>query len=314
LLLLVSTAVGQYCVSGPQSFADTNIGAVTLAGDSSIIQDGSDCPKVLGPKDLTNLTADIAPGKKYTLSFQVTACGYVYEHVVGAWIDYNKNGLFEPTENVFYLKGTVANAYTQEFVVPALDTRGVTRLRLQVQETSGTTIDPCSSFYYGATKDFSINLLPTNLYCNSGPTSDEDTSLGPAIFLGEKQDIVQYANPCPGNLGPRNFTDQRADIEAGKDYTFAFSVVTCNKPYPNILSSVWIDFDGNQVFDSNEQLLSPTPRFGAIFVTFTVPSSARKGPTSMRTMVQEMAKGGNTIGPCDMFQYGATYDYPILIN
>jgi len=61
-------------------------------------------------------------------------------------------------------------------------------------------------------------------------------------------------------------------------------------------------------------VLSPTPRFGAIFVPITVPSTATKGPTSMRTMVQEMTKGGNTIGPCDTFQYGATYDYPILIT
>jgi len=315
---LVSVAVGQgnYCSSGPGSLSDTNIGPVTLVGDGATsIQDGSDCPKTIGPKNLTNLVADISPGKTYTLTFEITGCGYVYAYVVGAWIDYNKNGYFEANENLFFLKGNTSNFSSQTFTVPlSLDTRGFTRLRLQVQETTDTTIDPCSGFYYGATKDYSVNLAATNLFCNCGPTSDQDTSLGPAIFLGEKTDIIQYAAPCPGTLGPRNFTDQRADLVRGKTYTFAFSVVTCNKPYPKILSSAWIDWNRNQVFDDSDRILQPSARFGALFAQVTVPSDAVPGPTSIRTMVQEMVNGGTTIGPCDMFQYGATYDYPLSVE
>jgi len=314
LLFLVSAAVGQYCNSGPSSSSDTNLGPVNLVGETSGISDNSDCPKTIGPKDLTNLVADVSSGKSYTLNFSITACGYVYQFVVGAWADYNKNGLFEETEKLFSVMGSTSGVYTQNFTVPKLDTRGLTRLRVQVQESSSPTIDPCSMFYYGATKDFSVDLRPANNYCECGPTSDQDTSLGPLIFLGEKKDIIQYANPCPGNLGPRNFTDQQAELFIGNSYTIAFSVVTCNKPYPKILSSIWIDWDANQVFDESERVLQPNARFGSIFVPVTVPANAVPGPTSMRTMVQEMVQGGVAIGPCDMFTYGATYDYPILIE
>jgi len=317
LFLLVSAAVGQYCPSGPGSSLDTNLGPVTIVGDgTSSIQDGTDCPKTIGPRDLTSLFSNISAGKTYTITFQITACsGYVYEHVIGAWIDYNKNGIFESNENLFFQKGTTGLFYSKPFTVPTpLDYRGPTRLRLQVQETSYDTIDPCSQFYYGATKDYTVNLGSPNLYCNCGPTSDQDTNLGPTIFLGEKLDIIQYASACPGNFGPRNFTEMRADVSIDKSYSFVMTVVTCNKQFPNIISSAWIDWNGNQDFEEWERVLAPTARFGAIFVQVTVPSNAVPGPTSMRTMVQEMMGGGNTIGPCDNFQYGATYDYPISIN
>jgi len=316
LFILISVTVGQdYCSSGPILTADTNLGPVTLVGDTTSIQDGFDCPKSVGPRDLTNLVADVSPGKTYTLTFQITACGSVYPYLVGAWIDYNKNGAFETNENLFFWKGNAVNTTSQSFTIPTpLDARGITRLRLQVAETTSTTIDPCDEFYYGATKDYSINLSSKNLYCNCGPTSDQDTTLGPAIFLGEKIDIIQYANPCPGTFGPRNFTDQLADLVRGKTYSFAFSVVTCNKPYPKTLSSAWIDWNRNEVFDDSERILPPNARFGGLFVQVTVPSNAVPGPTTVRTMVQEMVNGGTTIGPCDMFQFGGTYDYPISVQ
>jgi hypothetical protein len=309
-----------YCIPGPSSTADTNLGAVTLYGDApSSIQDTTNCPKVTNARNLTALSVDLSPGGSYTIRYDVTVCstGSFYASLVGAWIDYDRDGVFAPTESLFpfaYHAGGVIGA-SQSFVVPSTVTStGPTRLRIQLQETSLSTIDPCYYFTYGATKDYTVNIKPSSLYCNCGPTSDEDTHMGPAIFRGETRDIVQYNPPCPGALGPVNFTDQLVTLRQGETYPLSLSVITCRKAYPNIISAAWIDFNGDQIWDPvREQVLPFTNRFGALFAMVTVPIDARPGPTAMRAMVQEMLSGGSTIGPCDMFTYGGTQDYPVQI-
>jgi len=316
LSLLVSRIAGQtYCNSGPTSSADTNIGAVTLIGDNSRIDDTSNCPKTLGPQDLTRLVADLTPGGVYTLSYEVTACGYYYTAIAAAWIDYNHNGVFDTNENLFFNRHFGGSSESVNFLVPSeVAFVGTTRMRVQIQETDIMVINPCANFTYGATKDFSITLKANNPYCKAGPTSSEDTQLGPALLEGERNSIIQNAPVCPGYIGNANFTDVVLDLLVGRTYPYAFSVVTCRKQYP-IQAAAWVDWNQNHIWeDPLERILQPTTRYGAIVGTFTVPADAKTGPTSMRTMVQESPSGGGTIQPCDMFQYGGTYDYPLHVN
>jgi len=315
LIFLLSGVWGQYCVSGPQSSEDTNLGPVSLQGEGNTnIADPSNCPKTVGPKNLTGLSANLTVGKSYSLSFQVTACGSFYPYTVGAWIDYNNNGVFDASENLFFVNNMSSANYTQLFVVPLDITYfGSTRLRLQLQETNSSTINACANFTYGATKDFTVVLGRNDQYCTCGPTNIEDTHLGPTILQGDKIDIIEYYNPCPGSIGPVNYTDQRADLAAGSTYQIALTVITCNKQFPNILTSGWIDFNHNGEFEESEVIVPLTSRFGAIFATFTVPHLAKEGSTGMRLQVQEILNGATSIAPCDMFKYGGTKDYPITI-
>jgi len=153
-------AFGQlYCQSGPTTTVDSNLGAVTLNGDGSSIVDDTNCPGTIGPKDLTALKADLSLGKSYRLSYAVTTCGNSFPTLSGAWIDYNGNLLFDADEQL----GVFSNAKSvdTDFVVPASSDSvksGPTRLRVQVQETQATTINPCATFPYGATKDFTVEI------------------------------------------------------------------------------------------------------------------------------------------------------------
>jgi len=317
VFLLSYAAAQTYCTCGPSSLSYTNLGPVKLAGDSTIILDSTDCPKVIGPRDLTSLSADLTGQGIYTLDYAITVCnGSYYYNQIGAWVDYNHNGVFEADEGLFFANytGGIPSA-SQNFVVPKdLKYSGPTRLRVQVQElitNLGPLIDPCFMFPYGATKDFTVVLKPRSPYCDSGPTTPEDTHLGPLLLRGESKDIVQYAEPCPGFLGPTNFTDLIADVVVGQTYPLSLSVVTCRKEYP-VSASAWIDWNQNLEWEENERLFT-AGKYGAITLTFTVPQDAKTGPTSMRTMVQE-TDGSTTIGPCDMFKYGATQDYPIEVK
>jgi hypothetical protein len=157
--LLVYTQGQTYCASGPTTTVDSNLGAVALTGDSSNIADDTNCPGTIGPKDLTAQKADIAPGASYKLTFAVTSCGNSFPTLAGAWIDYNKNMLFDDAEKLGAYSTIKAVEYT--FIVPPAGDAlvyGDTRLRVQVQETQATTLNPCASFPYGATKDFSIEI------------------------------------------------------------------------------------------------------------------------------------------------------------
>jgi len=312
LLLSYTSAQPTYCVSGPTYTSDTNLGPVSLKGDSSTITDSFDCPKVIGPRNLTNLTADLTTDGLYNLVFSITACGVVYGSTVGAWIDYNNNGVFETNENLFFRSyvGTAFNT-SVPFVVQHNGTYyGSTRLRVQVQETSSTQIIPCATFSFGGTKDFTVVIKRASPYCTSGPTSEEDTQLGPLMLQGEKRDLVQYAEPCPGYLGPTNFSDIVADVVPGRSYPLALSVVSCRKQYIQV-TSIWIDWNGDFIWTENERVLQPTTKFGAIMHTISVPSDAKIGTTAMRVMVQETSNP--SIGPCDDFKYGATQDYVINV-
>jgi len=55
---------------------------------------------------------------------------------------------------------------------------GVTRLRVQVQETQATTLNPCATFPYGATKDFTVEVKSSG-----GSASTGGGMSGGSIFI-----------------------------------------------------------------------------------------------------------------------------------
>jgi len=166
VLLLSTLCLGQdYCNCGPATIIDSNLGATALQGDSTSIADTTNCPGVIGPRDLTAQEADVTTGSTYTLNTAVTSCGGNFGTVAGAWIDWNQNLVFDGPERIanFTTLKTVVWAFT---VPPGGDSvtgivGGKTRMRVMVQETSAASIDPCGMFQYGATKDFSIMVKTT---------------------------------------------------------------------------------------------------------------------------------------------------------
>jgi len=148
-----------YCVSGPLTNEDSNLGAVTVIGETRNIRDATDCPGKTGPQNFLDQIADVVRGQTYSISFNVTTCGDPYNTSTAVWIDYDHDLIFSSADlAVTYTKqqGVVNAAFT----VPTGPYLGDTVLRVQVQETESTKIDPCATFSYGGTKDFTVTLLP----------------------------------------------------------------------------------------------------------------------------------------------------------
>jgi len=149
-----------YCTPGPTTTVDGNLGLVRMRGDSKTIEDTNDCPGYIGARDVTSQVVDVHQGGTYTLVYNVTSCGNVFPTVSGAWIDFDGNGTFETSELLFPFNrsnGLVSTTFTINPTSPMI--KGMTRMRVQVQETSSTNaLDPCSRFAYGGTKDFNVSI------------------------------------------------------------------------------------------------------------------------------------------------------------
>jgi len=152
-----------------QKTEDTEFGPVTLVGDGNSIRDNNGCPANVGPLDLTYLSTTLSKGVSYTLTLDRNTCGEYFVAIIGAWIDWNQNKVWDASELIFPFSqqiGTVS--YT--FTVPNTARLGQTRMRLQVQEigsTDTTTINPCAMFNWGDTKDYSIYVTAGTAALNS---------------------------------------------------------------------------------------------------------------------------------------------------
>jgi len=165
LLLSVWNVAADYCNAGNTVVGDSNLGLVHLNGvQGSSIVDDTNCPGGTGVVDLTAKKAVLQPGGSYTLNFQATTCDAGWARLGYAHIDYNGNGVYDPSELLG--QQTVDNRVAPmdiafNFVPPcegAGTVVGTTRMRVFVVE-SGFNPNPCLTFSYGGVKEFSIEMI-----------------------------------------------------------------------------------------------------------------------------------------------------------
>ena len=165
-LFISNTSFGQnYCSAGPSSSADSDLDEVELKGSSITLKNNtaSGCATY---NDFTGMNApDLYAGLEYEISITAGTCGsFQYTKGANAWIDYNKNGIFEhPDEALLGPNGhggPSSSAWTQKFKfkVPLTASNGKTRMRVMVVETSGAVNNPCATYNWGGVEDYSVDI------------------------------------------------------------------------------------------------------------------------------------------------------------
>ncbi|MBK7213175.1 MAG: hypothetical protein IPH88_07760 [Bacteroidales bacterium] len=105
----------------------------------------------------SSMSTDILPGTAYTMS--VSPGTYSSGNYIAVWIDYNQNGTFETTEMLGTVNAPPTPAVsTISFTVPSGATTGITRMRVR-EVWNVSTIDPCTSYTYGETEDYNVNIM-----------------------------------------------------------------------------------------------------------------------------------------------------------
>lgn len=104
------------------------------------------------------LNINAAVNKFYTMTFTP---GTGAPMGIAAWIDYNKNGVFETTERIFASASASTSPSSSFTTIPANATLGVTRMRVRaVYNRAGTLIDPCAESVNAETEDYPVTILP----------------------------------------------------------------------------------------------------------------------------------------------------------
>ncbi|MFH1120621.1 MAG: GEVED domain-containing protein [Bacteroidota bacterium] len=254
----------------------------------------------------SSLSTDLLPGSDYTIT--LSAGTFPNANNISVWIDFDQNGIFEIYEKL----GNVVLAAMPatgsiNFTVPADAPVGITRMRVR-EVFNFSNADPCSSYGFGESEDYTINVLPIQ-YCN--PSYSVGSGEGDYISLVQLGSINNATGASPSPFYTY-YNTMSTNLDAGSTYTVTLSPGTYGS-YNSI--SAWIDYDFNGVFDDSDKLgtidIPPTPATGTII--FTVPPTALPGTTRLR--VREIfSLGIAAFDPCNTYFYGETEDYNVVIS
>jgi GEVED domain/Secretion system C-terminal sorting domain len=113
-----------------------------------------------------------------------------------------------------------------------------------------------------------------------------------------------------GTLGYSNFANLSTALVKGQNYPLSVTpTLSWAGNLPNVYCNVWIDFNKNNVFETNELVLEKGNQ-NPFTQTFTVPADAVLGSTRMRVSL----KFGSAPTACDAFEKGEVEDYTIQIT
>ena len=325
LALLLSSSVtnyAQYCTAvGPSVTTWSNVESATISGESGTSISYTGCPGIIGLEDLTSSqSVSLNAGGNYTLNVQFGTCDNNWPGAGEAWIDFNGNFLFDPSESIGTWQGTPPVAMSVfNFTVPANCVNGSLRMRIAQIEDVTPPLNPCSSFTYGSMVDFEVILSGGSggtviSYCTGvGPSQTADSNLETLYIAGEGGTSISFSG-CPGVVGLQDMTSSLT-VDLGKNISYDLDLVfgTCGGNYSGA-GEVWIDYNQNGVFEPSESIgtWQGIPPGGANTFNFTVPGAAVDGPTRMRVVHQEGA--GLPLNPCANFTWGSTTDFEVVIG
>ena len=209
LLLLPLTlgsffSLSQYCLTGgPTSTADSNVESVILNGTVGGIS-YTGCPGVIGVQQFTTQSVSLGAGNNFSIAVEFGTCGGNFPGAGQAWIDYNINGVFEPSESILTWSGTPPSTLTNfPFTVPSGATTGATKMRVMQHEGGALPLDPCAAFVWGSVTDFNVSIIG-GMDC-SGYIGDDETN--PRLvtsfpFTETHSTAVCYSNQNPVYSSP----------------------------------------------------------------------------------------------------------------
>jgi hypothetical protein len=304
----------QYCTTGgPSSTLDSNTESVVLNGAVGAIN-WTGCPgAVAGVQEVLSQTTTLNAGASYLATIQFGTCNNNYAGAGEAWIDFNANMVFEPSESIGTWQGTpptIASIFN--FTVPLNSVNGSTRMRVIQQENATPPLNPCGSFTWGSVTDFTIVIQGgAPVYCNAGPSQTADSNVESVVLNGTNATAINYTG-CPGVIGLEQST-QSVDLGVGNSFQADVQFGTCGGNYGSA-GEAWIDFNQNFVFEPSESIGSwqGVPPTALSTFNFTVPMGAVMGPTKMRVIQQE---GGVAppLDPCATFTWGSAVDFNVNI-
>ena len=210
LQITINPVSNCYCVPGiTDCTGGDEITNLVFAG----INDTTTCGVTNGYTMYQSPMATVQQGVTYPIAATVGSGGTEY---VSVWIDYNQNGVFEPSEYNF-LGSAFAATITSSILVPNGALLGTTLMRVRVEYGSEPT-DPCSTYTFGETQDYFVNVLPAPP-CAATPvggvingSSAIALGLNDTLIVTGSVGVIQWQISSVSATGPfTNITGAHAD-------------------------------------------------------------------------------------------------------
>lgn len=200
-----------YCSSYATSNADDDIGNVTVTsqGNTVLLNNGNASPLVPNPtsintySDFRNTIPPVPMYKDSLYNLFVTQIdlSFFYTCTVGAFIDYNRDGIFQASEQIASMitssGSTPPQQVTDTFRVPDTAQVGITGFRVVLVEGTGS-VNPCGTYTWGETEDYlaEIKFPPCDGPTNPGIAAGSDTAMciGYPLQLSDSTHEHQMAN------------------------------------------------------------------------------------------------------------------------
>lgn len=179
-----SGTVVTYCATKGNSVADEFIDYVGIGGIANTT--GANA----GYGNFTSLTGNLPYGSN-TIVVSAGFSGSAYTEFWAVWIDFNKNGTFETTEQMVAGSSSLSTNLSYAFTVPTSALAGATRMRVSMKYNAAPTA--CETFPYGEVEDYTVNI--------GGAIAATTTTI--AGELGSENnlfDFTMYPNPVDNML------------------------------------------------------------------------------------------------------------------
>ena len=148
----------------------------------------------------------------------------------------------------------------------------------------------------------------------------DDNSSDPLTYCDSQGNNVNYeyidyvaiggiSNSTTASSGYSDYTSQSGSLSYGSN-TIVVSAGFASSSYTEYWK-VWIDFDQNGTFDSDEEVVSGSSSSSSnLSYSFNVPTTATSGATTMRVSM----KWNGEPTACETFSYGEVEDYTVVIG
>ncbi|RTY95985.1 GEVED domain-containing protein [Flavobacterium sp. GT3R68] len=230
-----------YCASNGNSAADEFIDYVGIGGIANTT--GANA----GYGNFTSLTGNLPYGSNtivISAGFSVSA----YTEFWAVWIDFNKNGTFETTEQIVAGSSSLSSNLSYSFTVPTSALSGTTRMRVSMKYNAAPTA--CETFSYGEVEDYTVNI--------GGAIAASTTTI--AGELGNETnlfDFAMYPNPV-GDLLNVAMVDNR--VVSFRIINYLGQEVASGKVSNNVINVSKLGI-GTYIFEVNDGQKTITKKF-----------------------------------------------------
>ena len=255
--------------------------------------------------NFTSLSTNVLQGSSNSITVRAWMNSTITTAYYSAWIDYNKNNLFEESERITSGILNASGELTTYFTAPSNAVTGSTRMRVSLSQTEYPS--PCANMASGEVEDYTINIVQSTSGGNSAYCIPN--ALNSSKILISRVKIGTINNYTSGTKY-KFYNTISTNLLIGNNLLTLRS--WSSYANPKYYYKAWIDYNHNGIFDTNELILNQTLNtIGENNYHFTIPSTALTGTTRMRIM---LSKDNALDDSCSSIIEGETEDYQINIT